>query len=140
MIVKFGTLGDSMLTLLTYGILCDELTSHLQEMLDYNLFYCILFIIFILLSSITILNMLLGILCTVVTDSAKQENDASTLENVRSALIRCFNAADTSGDGMISQEEFLDLANQKEAKEALESLNIDPQQLLLLSSTLFCAD
>merc|ERR1719163_673234 len=140
MVAMFDNLGRSMLTLLTRGMLLDELTSFLDGLLEDNLFMFCIFVGYMLMSAITMMNMLLGILCTVVFESTQEELEKNTLDSVRNNLVVAFGCLDASGDGMLTRAEFESLTQKPTAQEALKALGIDETNFKKLLDSLFAPD
>merc|ERR1719199_1177200 len=70
----FGTMGKSMFTLFIMGTVLDDVTASTDAIRESgNLWMLACYIAFILISSFTILNMLIGILCEVVGATAESE-------------------------------------------------------------------
>merc|ERR1719387_3382253 len=65
------------------------------------------FCIFAFLSALTVMNMLIGVLCAVVTAVASAEKEALSTDSVKSKLqyIMKRSGLDASGDGEISKTE-----------------------------------
>merc|ERR1719174_3063140 len=81
-----------MLTLFVNGTLLDDLTIVLGDILVYGgQGYTWVFIVYILLSAFTVLNMLIGVLCEVVTKTAAEEQEAMMIREVQVQLRKVFN-------------------------------------------------
>lgn len=121
----FGCMGLSMLTLFVNGTLLDDLTAVLKSILFHSQIMMWVFVVYIVLSSLTILNMLIGVLCEVVSETAKEEEESATLAQVNGCLQHAFKQIDNDGNGLVSKEEFSKLAENEEARKALEMLGLD---------------
>merc|ERR1712196_207913 len=85
--LMFGEMGLSMLTLFVNGTLLDDLTGVLRDILTYGgQTWVWVFIVFILLSAFTVLNMLIGVLCEVVTKTAAEETEGMLIRDVQEKL------------------------------------------------------
>jgi voltage-gated sodium channel len=133
----FSCMGMSMLTLFVNGTLLDDLTSVLKDILEANQMMMWLFVIYIILSSMTILNMLIGVLCEVVSSSASEEKEEQTLAEVRNALAGAFRQIDTDGSGMLSKAEFEKLTENEKAMSALNALGVNQDHLVSMRNSLF---
>ena len=65
----FSSVGESMFSLLPYGVSRDSLSTMADSVQQDCMFCLVLFIAFVLLTALTILNMLFGVLCEVVINS-----------------------------------------------------------------------
>merc|ERR1719487_2062982 len=95
-----------MLVLFVQGTLLDDLTSVMRRVLDHSQVMVWVFIFYILAASFTVLNMLIGVLCEIVSATAQAEADEVTIKDVKARLIRVFEEIDTDGSGRISKDEF----------------------------------
>merc|ERR1719159_1385768 len=105
-ILAYGTISRSMFTLFVGGTLCDDLTNVLRDLFDGTPALGWAMLLFVLLSSFTVLNMLIGVLCEVVSATAENEKENSLTAEVRTRLTKIFGKIDVSGDGQISVKEF----------------------------------
>merc|ERR1719229_38380 len=99
-----------------------------------------IFIIFVLVSSLMILNMLIGVLCAVVTAVAAAEKEKALVNYVKSKLTNVLERLDEDKNGTISKEEFDQLVHIPEAVRALDDLGVDVPNLVSLADHLFDVD
>jgi hypothetical protein len=99
--------------------------------------WILVFWFFILLSSFTVLNMLIGVLCEVVTETSNHEAENAMVELVREEITAVFEQIDTSGDGTVSKDEFNLMKDKVEVREALEKVGVEPKHFFALSDVLF---
>merc|ERR1719375_1037349 len=96
----FGTLGLCMWTLWVHGALTDGFSEVMQEMLDMELYHVIVvFNVFLLLTSLTLMNMLIGVLCEVVTAVGIEEKEEAAIALVKSTLLVMLKGIDQDGSG-----------------------------------------
>mmetsp|Transcript_69266 Transcript_69266/g.150761 ORF Transcript_69266/g.150761 Transcript_69266/m.150761 type:complete len:564 (+) Transcript_69266:124-1815(+) len=125
----FGSMGKSMLTLLVMGTILDDVTActdTIRASGNYMMLLC--FIVYILLNSFTMMNMLVGILVEVVGSTAEGEKNRMLEENVRESIRTIFGKMDQDGSGVISRNEFLKNARHRTVMKALEELNIKDKE------------
>jgi hypothetical protein len=116
----------SMHSLLMHGAFCDDLTGIMTELIKESYIALTLMYILILLAAVTVMNMLIGILCEVITAVADAEREAIQLGFVKETLQRCLAAGvDKNDDGLIDQEEFLAMLQNQDAIEALTEIDVD---------------
>jgi hypothetical protein len=96
----------------------------------------IFFLIYFMLSSLTVLNMLIGVVCEVISDTASQETENAMVAQVTEILTVVFEEIDADGSGLISKKEFELMTDKRESIEALHILGVEPKHLLALSDTL----
>lgn len=134
----FGNLGISMFTLFVHGTLLDDLADLVTAIRMDSTAMLLLFFLFILLSSFTVLNMLIGILCDVVHDTEVEEKQRMKVEKVRETLTGEFQKIDRDGSGKVSQKEFQVMVADGQVLGAIErQLGIDRSQLEELENLLF---
>jgi len=137
---KFGRLASSMGTLLLTGTLLDVVTKVADPLLEVDPLLTMVFVAFILLSSFTVLNLLIGMLCEVVNVVAAAEKEKAMVNYVKSALTHVLEELDEDGSGMISKGEFDRLVKIPTAVQALEDLGVDVQNLVSLSDHIFASN
>jgi hypothetical protein len=115
-----------MFSLFIMGTILDDVTVTTDAIrkTGKNWFMLPLFIIFILISSFTILNMLIGILCEVVSATAEAEKLKAMETSVREAITTLFKKLDMDGSGHVSKEEFYAMRKDKTVRSALEEMEI----------------
>jgi hypothetical protein len=137
---NFTTIGTTMWTLLMDGTFMDSTGFLLSTMLfsgkPVAIMCCGVFITFILLSAITIMNMLIGVLCEVVSAVAQGEKDEAAIQLVKESILVHLKKFD-NGDGMISRDELMTVMKDPQSKAVLRGLNVDRLFLLELQSMLY---
>lgn len=136
----FGSMPLSMFTLIITGTLLDDLSSVVYALLEHSQIMVWVLIIFILLSSFTVLNMLIGILCEVVTATAEGEKFSQSQAAVREVLEDVFDEIDTDRNGTVSEKEFEEMLKNETVVSAFEGLGIEEQHLKALKNCMFVED
>eukprot|EP00747_Dinoflagellata_sp_TGD_P015993 gnl/TRDRNA2_/TRDRNA2_124774_c1_seq1.p1 gnl/TRDRNA2_/TRDRNA2_124774_c1~~gnl/TRDRNA2_/TRDRNA2_124774_c1_seq1.p1 ORF type:complete len:456 (+),score=93.72 gnl/TRDRNA2_/TRDRNA2_124774_c1_seq1:73-1368(+) len=116
----FGTISKSLLTL-TQVLCFDDTFSLIRATLQESLIYGLLIIVFILLAAFTVLNMLIGVICEIVSSTTEEEREKILREKVE----YLFESMDVDGSGSVSRTEFMNMNSAKQ----LEKLGIDRQLL-----------
>jgi len=128
----FGSLGSSMLSLLCNCVLLDDLTAIIpvirQECGEALLW---VYFLFMVIASFTLLNMLLGVLCEVVSETASYEGGKRTDELVDRLLRIAFKAMDDSQDGLLTKREFEEMEGMPGVQDAMLALGVDERSLQL---------
>jgi hypothetical protein len=168
----FGSLGDSMMSLFTRGMLADNLAETLQAIKDAGgeiicediekyangsyvrvfegeagptdrqiidstvcsrtggssiLFW--VFLIFMIISAFCLLNMLIGVLCEVIDDSAAKENESTQISELKRNMATAFTAIDSSQDGLITSSEWSKMKSQPEVRASMANLGVEEQYI-----------
>jgi hypothetical protein len=101
----FDTVPMSMNSLLL-TVLCGAQTHFMQSLLAAGWMYYAIYLAFLLVAVLTLMNMLIGILCDVVSEAAEDSKEELLMKEVKSEVTRLANELDMDGDGGISKDEF----------------------------------
>lgn len=97
-------------------------------------------LLFVLLSAFTVLNMLIGVLCEVVSATQQDEKEKAMELEVRERLTSVFMDIDVDGSGKISQNEFELMKENEEIVKTFEDMGIEPQHLMSMGDSIFGMD
>lgn len=140
--IKFDKLTNSMWILLVNGTFMLDGTNTILSKLLYSSsefshhFACFLIVSFLFLSAMVICNMLVGVLCEVVSSVAASERDANARELLKESIYFHLEKFD-DGDGMISKAELGNVMSTPRSKVVLDRLNVDRAFLLAQGQMLF---
>lgn len=123
--VHFGNISDSMTTLLLNGIFLDSVSDVVREIGKDNLLLSSLFIGFILVATLTVMNMLVGILVEVISVIASVEKEQLLVSKVQSKLEEVMDLVSLSPENDLTQWEFVKLIQQPEAARVLQDVGVD---------------
>lgn len=132
-----GTIGDNMMTLFTNGVLGDNLSFTVQAILDFpngegggtGLFLMWLFFLFFGISSMTLLNMLIGVLCEVITQTATEESEGDMIRELKMCIEDAFDEIDTNGDGRVCEEEWTAIKQNPGVRVQFGAFGVDEDHL-----------
>jgi hypothetical protein len=102
----WGHLGRSYLSLMQIMI-GDDAFSLTRRIFDLDGLMGMVSLIFMAVGSFTVLNMLIGVICEIVSDTKAQEEDKMFIGQ----CIDVFDALDKDGNGILTREEFMENAN-----------------------------
>jgi hypothetical protein len=135
---NYGSLGMSSFYLFMGGTLCDDITSRMGELLDETGILGIsLFALYVLISAFTVLNMLIGVLCEVVTATADEEGRKAKVAKVQEMIGPVFDEIDQDGTMTVSRKEFEQLSENDTVREAFAEVGIEVDHVVALADTLF---
>ena len=126
-----------MFTLFIAGTLLDNVTSLIWEFWEDNPWMLVAMLMFILTASFTILNMLIGVLCEVVTTVKIREQEKTMIRDTQDRLKNIFLLGDIDGSGTISHDEFEAMSEYKEVLDALGEIGIEPKDFCAIAAVLF---
>lgn len=138
----FSSVPASMVTLLIDGVFLDNMGDLMRLLGKTHLAYGILFFLFILLASLTMMNMLIGVVCELVSAVAATEKEQRLLLEVKEKMhfIMSKTGADENQDNHISKTEFLHLLDKPEAVSALSDVGVDVIGLVDYVDFIFASD
>lgn len=137
----FGSMGKSMLSLLVMGTILDDITACTNQIrATENMWMLLAFILYVLLNSFMMMNMLVGILVEVVGNTADGEKARMAEDHVKETMFNIFQSMDKDGSGIVSREEFMEMKRDKKVMTSLEELEIQDQQFDKYVELLFKPD
>jgi len=120
------------------GVLMDSTAAVMLRMRNAGAYHVIiLFMIFIILTAITILNMLIGVLCEVVAAVGSASQDEFAISVMKSSILKLLMDFDDDGNGLISSEEFAEVLQHPESIDVLESLEVDLGTMMQLRDMMY---
>jgi hypothetical protein len=102
----FSSVGESMWSLLIYAAMADELNQIAEAVKARSGFMVCLLGLFVLISHITLLNMLVGVLVEVVGQVSHNHKERMDIRSIRDALSNLLLLLDDNNDGTISRREY----------------------------------
>merc|ERR1740123_1043794 len=137
---KFASVPQSMYTLLLYGTLLDDVGVLCMRLGKEHYVFVALFFVFVLLAALTVMNMLIGVLCEVVSAVAATEREEMLVGFVNRKVRRIVEELDTDGGGRISKDEFCKILENMEAVRALQDVGVDVVGLVDFADVIFDED
>merc|ERR1719265_209856 len=83
------------------------------------------------------LNMLIGILCEVVTAASDGEKAKATEAQVRESIGNLFKRMDEDGNNQISRKEFMEMREDKDVTDALQELDVEARHFDMYAELMF---
>jgi len=136
----FASVSEAIHTLWLNGTLMDDIGSLIQPLEKQGVLMLWLFYIYLLLTALTMMNMLIGVICEVVSAVSATEKEALMLSYVRDQIKTLMTKGDFDEDRAISQEEFMELLQNKAAANILQDVGVDVVGLVDVADTIFEAD
>eukprot|EP00927_Polykrikos_kofoidii_P007811 TRINITY_DN13207_c1_g1_i1.p1 TRINITY_DN13207_c1_g1~~TRINITY_DN13207_c1_g1_i1.p1 ORF type:complete len:797 (-),score=164.93 TRINITY_DN13207_c1_g1_i1:49-2340(-) len=133
----FRNVPDSMFTLLIHGTLLDDVAAVVNKISTEGGLLVGLFFVYILLAALTVMNMLIGVLCEVVSAVAATEREEMLVSYVGGKLRKVVELLDTDGGGTISKKEFLQILENLDAIKALQDVGVDVVGLVDFADFIF---
>lgn len=133
----FPNVWASMFTCIVRGALLDEVTELLADVGRDSGLIVAIFFSYVLIAAVTVMNLLIGVLCEVVTLVAAAEREELLIGFVQGQLEKIVASVDLDGNGLISHKEMKAILQDKDAVRALHSVGVDPVSLVDLADVLF---
>ncbi|CAJ1376440.1 unnamed protein product [Effrenium voratum] len=128
----------SMQSLFLHGTLLDSISDLVADFITQEQYLALaLLYAFLILSAITIANMLIGVICEVITAVAAAEKEAIQITWVKETLNRVMGCTDENFDGKLQKSEFFMIAQDKDAVRALKELGVDVFTLIDFADMIF---
>jgi len=121
---KFDEVLVSMNFLLT-TVLCGPDADFLTSLLKAGFAHYVLFIVYLLVAQLTIMNMLIGILCQIVTDTSQDDKEQQFEEACGNLIRSLAERVDINGSGTIDKAEFEEALTNKEIACSLDDMGVD---------------
>eukprot|EP00747_Dinoflagellata_sp_TGD_P135514 gnl/TRDRNA2_/TRDRNA2_175468_c5_seq1.p1 gnl/TRDRNA2_/TRDRNA2_175468_c5~~gnl/TRDRNA2_/TRDRNA2_175468_c5_seq1.p1 ORF type:complete len:762 (+),score=114.14 gnl/TRDRNA2_/TRDRNA2_175468_c5_seq1:82-2367(+) len=136
----FSSVLEAMHSLVIFGTFLDNLADFILDIQDESAICLTVVWIYIILASMTIMNMLIGVLCEVISGVAAEENEGAMIEKVQEKFGMLVQKLDENHDGSLSWDEFQSLLDYPDTTRALESVNVDAESMVDVAEDFFFED
>jgi len=136
----YSSVPETMHTLIIYGTFLDALADYIVPVKQQSTPCFILSWVYIALASLTVMNMLIGVLCEVIAAVAEEEKESMIVDKVNEKFSLICGELDKNGDGTLSWDEFLLILDYPEALDALDSVGVDMESMVDLAEDFFNED
>eukprot|EP00931_Biecheleriopsis_adriatica_P080824 TRINITY_DN54175_c0_g1_i1.p1 TRINITY_DN54175_c0_g1~~TRINITY_DN54175_c0_g1_i1.p1 ORF type:complete len:762 (+),score=108.50 TRINITY_DN54175_c0_g1_i1:84-2369(+) len=133
----FTNIPYAMFTITMHCTLLDSIERLMLVVMEDSPIAAIIVMLSVFLFALTFMNLLVGILCEVVSRVSQVEQEANAITFVKGKLQRIVEDFDTNGDNMISKTEFDKLITHGDALKALREIGVDPTSLIDIADVLF---
>jgi len=120
----FATVPKSINCLLQWGVFADQ-ADFFTDMLNIDLLYYFIFFSYMLVGSMTVLNMLIGVICEVVSEAADMEKDEEETDELRNNIAQVVNSVDSDQNNKVTKQELAQICDSSEALAALKEMEVD---------------
>lgn len=134
----FSSMPTTVENLILHCIFPDQAYFYSEVAAD-SAIMAFLVVMFIFLGTLTVMNMLLGVLVEAIKTVSEIEREQMDVDFAKKALWELISkgAADEDGDNRISEQEFVNVLSKPEAVTALTSLGVDVDAALDYGKLLF---
>jgi hypothetical protein len=143
--MKFDTVLHSMWLLVMNGVLLLDNAAPLMTAMMWGedmslVLSAFIFLVFVFLTAILVLQMLIGILCDLVSQVNSEQQNAYAIGIVRQELTTKLLAVDDDQDGHITQEELSKVINTETGKAVFKKLGINQLFFCQIQEMLFACN
>mmetsp|Transcript_14749 Transcript_14749/g.44107 ORF Transcript_14749/g.44107 Transcript_14749/m.44107 type:complete len:279 (+) Transcript_14749:1-837(+) len=137
--IYFHSVLKSMGSLLLHGVFLEESPTVFNMVGSESPFFGAIFLIFVLIASLLVVNMLIGVMVETVHVVSMVEREQLSVNFTKDKLLNMLHTSnlDADGDNMISRNEFGCLLQNPEAANALKELGVDVVALVDLTEYVF---
>lgn len=132
----FFSILSSMYYLTVCGLFFDELTTFVTPVGDDSWMYATCFWLFVLFGTLTVTNMLIGVLLEVVAGVAAVEREEMIVTYMRTKVTSIIEAV-SGEDGYVHLDVFRKLMSNRDCIQALREVGVDPVGLVDFAEFLF---
>lgn len=136
----FQHVSLSMYSLLIYGTFLDDLSAFCDDIRAEKPIVLVVVFLFICLGCLTVMNMLIGVLCEVISQVAATEKEEMLCTLVKDKLGGIVKSLDTDINGRVSYNEFKQILANPDALSALEQVGVDPIGIVDFADLFFLED
>merc|ERR1719387_1345270 len=126
---SYSSVPGAAYTLIIESMLPDN-GDMMTELGEQEWYLGVLFFVYIFLAALTIMNMLIGVLCDVVSGVSDSEKEELELDKLSERLLAVLRSIDANSDGGISKAEIVGVLNNPGAIKALQDADVDVFALL----------
>jgi hypothetical protein len=138
----FSSVPHAMRFLLVSGTIPDQF-EFVYQIWEHGTAYAMVYLVFLLVVSVTIMNMLVGILVGVVNAVSDIEREDLMIQFVKSTLLKALqgvdeeNGVEEDSKGMVRYDSFMDLMHQPDALRSFNQMGVDVVGLFELADYIF---
>lgn len=137
----FGSLYYCCWTLLLYGTFMSGPAVAIRTLMDIGTFssICIvlLLIAYVSMTTLTIMNVLVGLMCRVINETTNRERDAYAVKALKDGVLERLSSCDENDDAMITKKEMEDALFDEVSQEVLQDLGIEVPYLMNAAEMIF---
>jgi len=136
----FANIAHSMYSLLIYATLLDDLIEFCDNLRHEMWIVLALSFVYIALAALTVMNMLIGVLCEVVSAVAENERDEIRTETLTNKMREVVSTLDADANNLLSYKEFAEIMTKPDALNALEDVGVSAVGIVDFAELFFFED
>eukprot|EP00747_Dinoflagellata_sp_TGD_P145487 gnl/TRDRNA2_/TRDRNA2_176591_c7_seq23.p1 gnl/TRDRNA2_/TRDRNA2_176591_c7~~gnl/TRDRNA2_/TRDRNA2_176591_c7_seq23.p1 ORF type:complete len:310 (+),score=60.81 gnl/TRDRNA2_/TRDRNA2_176591_c7_seq23:265-1194(+) len=136
----FSSVPEAMHNLIVFATFLDELSSFILMVKAESPTCFVVSWIYISLAALTVMNMLIGVLCEVVSAVAESEREEAAIRLMKNTILVLLKHFDEDENGSISKVELAHVMSDPQALEVLKHLEVDVDYLQRLQGMVYDED
>jgi len=133
----FYSVPASMYKLTIEGVFLDNLGYTLDTIAESSPFYAVIFLAFVVFAALMVMNMLIGVLCEVVSAVASTEKEEMNVLALRGRLAEAMDKLDQNRNGRLTEKEFVQIMSDLKTVALLNEIGVDPIALIDMAPKIF---
>eukprot|EP00416_Gambierdiscus_australes_P023493 CAMPEP_0171080514 /NCGR_PEP_ID=MMETSP0766_2-20121228/15916_1 /TAXON_ID=439317 /ORGANISM="Gambierdiscus australes, Strain CAWD 149" /LENGTH=248 /DNA_ID=CAMNT_0011537759 /DNA_START=109 /DNA_END=855 /DNA_ORIENTATION=- len=135
----FDTVPQSMNCLLLGGVFPDQ-ADLITRMMEADWLYYFLILAFLMVTSLTIMNLLIGVTCEVVNVVAQVEKEEMLMKDLKCKIEGILSSCDTERESVVSREKFTLLLSTPDVMCSLHEAGVDLFSIVDFADFIFQAE
>merc|ERR1711904_122546 len=123
-----------------FAVFMDDLYAFIDAIREEMPALLPLTLLFVALAALTVMNMLIGVLCDVVSAVAERERDEIRMENLSEKMLMIVQTLDEDANDKISYKEFIEIMGKPDALAALDDVGVSPTGIVDFAELFFFED
>jgi hypothetical protein len=138
LIYRFRSVNEAIFTCLFAGVFTDNITLVMAELSRKSSPMMTLFLVHVILTNLTLLNILIGLVCSVLQEATDSQEELKKLKRVKNQMLKHIEDVDENKDERIGASEFQKLIRIPDVCNFLvNECSIDPKHMILVGATMF---
>jgi len=135
----FGSMGKSFFSLIVMGTILDDVTlcTDVIRASPSGMEFLCAFLVYIVINSFTIMNLLVGVLVEMVDKSTQGEQKKDSEDALHEAVKDAFQSMDKDHNGELTRDEFSQLGQNKKCMRSLRDLGVELKHVQMYSDLIF---
>merc|ERR1719161_2412268 len=85
--------------------------------------------VFLIITFATLLNMLIGVICEVISDAAAEEEERDLEDKLRKSIEEAFSEIDVDANGIVSQKEWSEVKKNENVRATMIDIGLEEERL-----------
>jgi hypothetical protein len=136
----FSSVPATMHNLIVFAVFLDALADFIIPVKEQSTVCFMCCWIYICLAAMTVMNMLIGVLCEVISAVAEEEKESMMVDKVHEKFSQIVEQLDKNSDGNLSWDEFQQILEFPDALQELENMNVDSESMVDMAEDFFFDD